>query len=84
MDADVQRPLTRVIAIVCETGSIDNISADEDFYDAGFSSMSSLMLLMQLETEWDVSIPDDEFVVARSARSLDHLLTRLKAGAACA
>ena len=38
---------------------------------------------MQLETEWNVSIPDDEFIVARSARSLDELLTRLKDGAPC-
>ncbi len=75
--------LARVMAIVCETGPIASISADEDFYDAGFTSLRSLQLLMQLETEWNVSIPDDEFIVARSARSLDELLTRLKDGAPC-
>ena len=75
--------LARVMAIVCETGPIASISADEDFYDAGFTSLRSLQLLMQLETEWNVSIPDDEFIVARSARSLDELLTRLRKGAPC-
>ncbi len=76
--------LARVIAIVCETGPIASISADEDFYDAGFTSLKSLQLLLQLETEWNISIPDDEFIVARSARSLDELVTRLKDGASCA
>jgi acyl carrier protein len=76
--------LARVMAIVCETGQIEGITADEDFYDAGFTSLSSLQLLVQLETEWDVGIPDEEFIVARSARSLDALLARLKDGVACA
>jgi acyl carrier protein len=80
----VEDSLARVMAIVCEMGSLASIGADEDFYDAGFTSLSSLTLLMQLETEWDVSIPDDEFIVARSARSLTGLLTRLTEGAACA
>jgi acyl carrier protein len=75
--------LARVIAIVCETGPLESITADEDFYDAGFTSLSSLKLLLQLETEWEVSIPDDEFIVARSARSLDELVSRLKDGLAC-
>ena len=76
--------LARVMAIVCEMGPIQDITADEDFYDAGFTSLSSLKLLLQLETEWDVSIPDEEFIVARSARSLAELVARLKDGAACA
>jgi len=84
MSVDVAKDsLARVMAIVCETGPIESISADEDFYDAGFTSLKSLQLLLQLETEWGLSIPDDEFIVARSARSLDELLTRLKHGAPC-
>ena len=61
--------LARVMAHCVRDGAARETSApDEDFYDAGFTSLSSLKLLMQLETEWDVSIPDDEFIVARSAR----------------
>ena len=80
----VDDSLKRVMAIVCEMGLLAEIGADEDFYDAGFTSLSSLTLLMQLEDEWNVSIPDEEFIVARSARSLADLLARLKDGAACA
>ena len=80
----VEESLARVTAIVCKIGPMTDLRPDEDFYDAGFTSLSSLTLLMELETEWDVSIPDDEFIVARSARSLAELLSRLKGGAVCA
>ena len=81
---EVEASVERVIEIVCKMGPLPNLSADDDFYDAGFTSLSSLTLLMQLETEWDVNIPDEEFIAARSARSLAELLARLKGGAACA
>jgi acyl carrier protein len=73
-----------MVALVCETGQLGQLSPDEDFYDAGFSSLNSLQLLMRLESDWDVSIPDEEFITARSARALEQLVTRLKDGARCA
>jgi acyl carrier protein len=81
---EANESLTRVIAIVCETGQIAGVTADQDFYDAGFTSLRSLQLLLQLEDEWDVSIPDEDFIVARSARSLCELIARLKDGVPCA
>ena len=85
MSADeAKHSLARVMAIVCEIGPIASINADEDFYDAGFTSLRSLQLLLQLEDEWNISIPDDQFIIARSARSFDELVTRLKDGAPCA
>lgn len=81
---EANESLARVIAIVCESGQIAGITADEDFYDAGFTSLKSLPLLLQLEDEWDVSIPDEEFIVARSARSLYELVARLKERVRCA
>jgi acyl carrier protein len=82
-DAVKEQDLARVMALVCETGHITAIAPDDDFYDAGFTSLTSLDLLLQLEAEWDVSIPDEEFIVARSARSLGALITRLKEGVPC-
>jgi acyl carrier protein len=81
---EVNESLARVVAIVCETGQIAEISADEDFYDAGFTSLRSLQLLLQLETEWDIAIPDEEFIHAWSARSLYELVARVKDGIPCA
>lgn len=85
MQADVIAPdtLERIAALVRETGQIDAVGLDEDFYDAGFTSLRSLELLLQLENEWAVSIPDEEFVAARTIRSLGTLLARVKDGAPC-
>ena len=68
-----------MIALVCEAGTARAASSpDEDFYDAGFTSLNSLeLLLLQLEAEWDVSIPDEEFIVARSVRSLERPRSRV-------
>jgi len=84
VDSLEDQALTRVMTLVRETGRIGDITPDEDFYDAGFTSLRSLELLLQLEAEWDVSIPDEEFIAARSVRSLGDLIIRLKEGASCA
>lgn len=70
--------LDRITALISEVGKIDGVGPDDDFYDAGFSSVSSLDLLLQLETQYDVSIPDDQFIAARSVRALGDMVQRLE------
>ena len=72
--------LDKIIHIVQETGKIENITASEDFYDAGFSSINALQLLLDLEAAFDVTIPDDEFVAARTCIALEALVSRLAQG----
>lgn len=72
--------LDKIIHIVQETGKIENITASEDFYDAGFSSINALQLLLDLEAAFDVTIPDDEFVAARTCIALEALVSRLVQG----
>ena len=72
--------LETIIQLVQTTGRIENISASEDFYDAGFSSINALQLLLDLEAEFDVTIPDDEFVTARTCAALEALVSRLAQG----
>ena len=69
--------LQTIIGIVQTTGKIQNIEPAEDFYEAGFSSINALQLLMELEATFDVTIPDDEFVTARTCSSLEALVSRL-------
>jgi acyl carrier protein len=69
--------LQTIIGIVQATGKISGVAAEDDFYDAGFSSINALQLLLELESAFDVTIPDDEFVVARTCRSLESLVSRL-------
>ena len=47
---------------------------DQDFYDAGVTSVQSLPLLLELEERFQVTIPDDQFVAARSARRLSEMI----------
>ena len=69
--------LERILTIVQETGKIENIGPSDDFYDAGFSSINALQLLLELETAFNVSIPDDQFVAARTCASLHALISQL-------
>ena len=64
--------------LVRVTGKITEITANVDFYDAGFSSINALQLLMELEAAFDVSIPDEAFITARTCALLDSLITRLR------
>jgi acyl carrier protein len=68
----------QVIAVVCDVGGISRLNPDDDIYDAGFSSINALQLLMELESAFQVSIPDDEFIQARSPRALNTIIERLK------
>jgi acyl carrier protein len=63
-----------VVKIVREVGSLDRIAADEDFYEAGFSSFSALQLLMDLEDAFGISVPDDQFIIARTPRALHEIV----------
>jgi acyl carrier protein len=72
--------LEQIIQLVQTTGKIEKISASEDFYDAGFSSINALQLLLELEAVFDVAIPDDEFVTARTCSALEALVSRLAQG----
>ena len=71
------RVMKRVIELVTEIGGIGAIAPDTAIYDAGFSSARALELLLALETEFGVSIPDKEFVAARTPREIAGLLDRL-------
>jgi acyl carrier protein len=70
--------LVRITTLVCRIGTIPRVEPDDDFYDAGFSSIHALTLLLELEEAFGVSIPDEDFIQARSVRSLGALIERLK------
>jgi acyl carrier protein len=64
----------QIRALVCRLGKLRQLGPDEDFYNAGFSSVSALELLLELEAECGVSIPDEQFVTARTVRDLSTLV----------
>jgi acyl carrier protein len=66
--------LEQVATIVCAVGSLDRIGADEDFYEAGLSSINALRLLIDLEDAFGISLPDDQFINARTPRALQAMI----------
>ena len=72
----MQTEIDQVIGIVCEVGQLPAIGPDDDVFDAGFSSVRSLELLIRLEDTFNVSIPDDQFISCRTARALFEVVTK--------
>jgi acyl carrier protein len=62
--------ISSIIATIRRLGGIDEVAADQDFYDAGVSSLQALGLLVELEDAFAVAIPDAEFIKARTPRAL--------------
>ena len=48
----------------------DNISPTEDFYDAGVTSTMVLPLLMEIEQQFGIKFPEEEFPEARTGQQL--------------
>jgi acyl carrier protein len=70
--------LERVIQFISEVGGIGSLEPGTDLYQAGFSSVRVLELLLALEEEFHVTIPDKEFVAARTPGAIAGLIERLQ------
>jgi acyl carrier protein len=66
--------LDAVLNTIRDVTGVSQLLPDQDFYDAGVTSVQSLPLLLELEDRFQVSIPDDRFVAARSARRLFEMI----------
>jgi acyl carrier protein len=75
---DPNEQLVCIVGIVSRIGEIAGVQPDQDFYDAGFVSVNALPLLMELEDRFGVTIPDELYINARTARALNELLTSLQ------
>jgi acyl carrier protein len=72
---DGVREITNILHELSRLGDLD---PDEDFYEAGFSSLEALNLLICLESTYAVAIPDEAFVAARTPRALSDVISRLR------
>ena len=66
--------LDAVLTTIREVTGVSQVLPDQDFYDAGVTSVQALPLLLELEDRFHVTIPDDQFVAARSARRLSEMI----------
>ena len=60
----------RISEIVRRVGSISDLAPDEDYYDAGLTSLAALSLLLELEVAFGLSISDEKFIACRNVRAL--------------
>jgi acyl carrier protein len=51
---------------------------DQDFYDAGLTSLASLTLLLELEDAFNMSISDEHFIKCRSVSDIVALIVEVK------
>ncbi len=77
---DLDEPeLQKVIAMIERVGKISGLRAEQDVYTAGFSSIRTLELLLEIEDAFAVSIPDDgSFPAARTPRDIHALVESLR------
>jgi acyl carrier protein len=74
-----QQNLETVKEILCRLLSVEDISADEDIYQAGLTSIMVLPLLAEIEDKFQLTIPDNDFLNARTPMALAELVQRLRA-----
>lgn len=70
--------LLTILGIISRAGGLADLKPDQDFYDAGISSVMALPLLMDLEDNFGVTIPDQEFIAARTASTLEALIANIR------
>jgi acetyltransferase-like isoleucine patch superfamily enzyme/acyl carrier protein len=66
----VKDTLRAVTDVICELVGIQQLQPDEDFYDAGLTSIMVLPLLAEIEDRFHVTIPQEQFLNARTPRAL--------------
>lgn len=69
--------IDRVIEVIKSVGNLPSIGPDDDIFDAGFSSRTTLLLIYELEDAFNITLPDDRLPSARTPRALSSLIEEL-------
>jgi acyl carrier protein len=73
-----ERDLETLKDILCRLLSCESIVEDEDIHLAGLSSIMVLPLLAEIEDTFRLTVPYDNFVNARTPRTLAQLIQQLR------
>jgi acyl carrier protein len=66
----------KVAGIVCRLANLEDVSPEQDYFDAGLASVQALELLLEVESEFGVSLSDEQFAEARSVRDLAGVIAQ--------
>ncbi len=74
----------RVLNVIAATKRIprEQVTIDSEFQQLGIDSMDAVEILFALESEFDISIPDDEVRAVRNIRQMAEGVERLVAAKA--
>ncbi|HEX5424661.1 MAG TPA: acyl carrier protein [Candidatus Acidoferrales bacterium] len=71
-----QQDLQTVKKVICQILTLDDILPDDDLYQAGLTSVMVLPLLSELESSFQITIPDADFLDARTPLALAEMIHR--------
>ena len=64
----------RVAGIVRRLANLMELAPEQDYFNAGLASVQALELLLEVESEFGVSLSDDQFASVRNVRQLAGLI----------
>lgn len=70
----------KIVAVLRDTNSWceDEINLESDFYnDLGFDSLDFIELIMSLEREFDITIPDDDVHETETMEDMVNVIKKL-------
>lgn len=73
-----EQDLSKIKEILNQLLSQERIGDDENIYEAGVTSIMVLPLLSEIEDKFGVTIPDSEFLDAKTPRSLAQVVQQLR------
>jgi acyl carrier protein len=75
---NAERDLEALKEILCRLLSRERIVEDEDIYQAGLTSIMVLPLLAEIEDTFQLTVPDADFLNARTPRALAQMIQQLR------
>ncbi|MDQ6759065.1 MAG: acyl carrier protein [Acidobacteriota bacterium] len=77
--ARLQPILPGVLEVIATVGNLKTaLTPDQDFYDAGITSVMALPILLELEDRYQITIPDELFIAARSPLAVAEIIAGLR------
>ena len=78
MPRDAEEALKKIKEILHTLLAEQTIDDDDDMYEAGLTSIMVLPLLSEIEATFGLTVPDTEFLDARTPRALAQMVRRLR------
>ena len=69
--------LCEILKIICSVMGTEGLNPDDNFYDAGMTSIMALPLLIEVEDRFHINIPQEQFLEMHTARTLSCHISKV-------